>query len=300
MMQKVYGSSDRTLGAAHRRRVISYTPSSMTARSISIAVLSFCALRAYGSAVNVNLGTAESFAVLAGSTVTNTGATNVYGDLGVWPGTAITGFPPGIVTGGTIHAGDAVAMQAQSDLTTAYNFAAGEPCGDVLTGQNLGGLTLTPGVYCFASSAQLTGTLRLNALGNPNAVFVFQIGSTLTTASASSVVFTNGGEGDSVFWQVGSSATLGTTTDFAGNILALTSITLDTGATINCGRALASNGAVTMDTNVVSIDTGNCEAAGGSPVPEPGTATLLSSGSMSLLLGLIVYGYRGIRRRKIS
>jgi hypothetical protein len=247
----------------------------MKGRSICLVVLSFLALSAYASAINVGLGTADPFAVLAGSTVTNTGATNVHGDLGVWPGTAVTGFPPGIV-GGTIHAADAVAMQAQSDLTTAYNFAAGEPCGSVLTGQDLGGLTLTPGVYCFASSAQLTGTLTLNAQGDPNAVFLFQIGSTLTTASSSSIVFTNGGQGDSVFWQVGSSATLGTTTAFAGNILALTSITLNTGANIQCGRALARNGAVTMDTNDVSIDTAGCETTtGASAVPEPSTASLL-------------------------
>ncbi len=211
--------------------------------SIYLGLLPFWALSAYASAINVDLGTADSFAVLAGSTVTNTGATNVHGNLGVGPGTAITGFPPGIVSGGTIHAADAVAMRAQSDLTTAYNFAAGEASGNVLTGQDLGGLTLTPGVYSFASSAQLTGTLRLNAQGDPNAVFLSQIGSTLTTASGSSVVFTNGGQGDSVFWQVGSSATLGTTTAFEGNILALTSITLNTGANIGCGRALARNGA---------------------------------------------------------
>jgi len=221
--------------------------------------------------------------------VTNTGPTTVHGSLGVSPGSAVTGFPPGTVSGGAIHAADAVAAQAQSDLTTAYNFAAGESCGTNLTGQNLGGLTLTSGVYCFTSSAQLTGTLTLNAQGNPNAVFIFQIGSTLTTASSSSVVFINGGQGDSVFWQVGSSATLGTTTDFAGNILALTSITLDTGANIHCGRALARNAAVTMDTNMVSIDTAGCESTTSTPTPEPGTTALLSVG---LLLGLIVYRRR--------
>ena len=118
-----------------------------------------------------------------------------------------------------------------------------------LTGQNLGGLTLTPGVYSFSSSAQLTGTLTLDAQGDPNALFVFQIGSTLTTASNSSVVFINGGQGNNTFWQVGSSATLGTGTAFTGNILALASITLTTGANIRCGRALARNGAVTQDHN---------------------------------------------------
>ena len=249
-----------------------------------VAVLSVWALSAYAAAISVDLGTADSFAVLGGSTVTNTGPSTVHGNLGLWPGTSISGFPPGIVSGGTIHATDAVAMQAQSDLTTAYNFAAGEPCGSNLTGTDLGGLSLTSGVYCFSSSAQLTGTLTLNAQGNPNAVFLFQIGSTLTTASSSSVVFINGGQGDSysVFWQVGSSATLGTTTAFAGNILALTSITLNTGANIQCGRALARNGAVTMDTNNVSFDTAGCEA---STVPEPGTATLLSVGLLPSLIG---------------
>jgi hypothetical protein len=251
---------------------------------ISLSILSFWAPSAYAGAISVDLGSADPFAVLAGSTVTNTGATIVHGDLGVWPGTAITGFPPGIVSG-TIHSADAIAMQAQSDLVTAYSFAAGEACGNTLTGQDLGGLTLTPGVYCFASSADLTGTLTLNAQGDPNAVFVFQIGSTLTTASSSSVIFTNGGQGDSVFWQVGSSATLGTSTEFAGNILALASITLDTGANLGCGRALARNGAVTMDTNNVSIDSAGCETTGGA-APEPGTATLLS---MGLLASLIVY-----------
>jgi hypothetical protein len=262
-------------------------------RSCCLVLFSFSALSAYATAINVDLKTADPFAVLAGSTVTNTGATTVNGDLGVWPGLAVTGFPPGIVSGGTIHAGDAVSMQAQSDLTTAYNFAAGEPCDTVLTGQDLGGLTLTPGVYCFATSAQLTGTLTLNAQGNPNSVFVFQIGSTLTTASSSSVGFINGGQGDSVFWQVGSSATLGTTTSFAGNIMALASITLNTGANIQCGRALARNGAVTMDTNQVSIDTAGCETTTGGTVPEPGNTTLLSIG---LLLILIVYGRQSRKR----
>ena len=189
---------------------------------------------------DVNLGTAGSYAVLAGSTVTNTGSSVLNGSLGVWPGTAVTGFPPGIVTRpGTIHPGDAAAAQAQLDLTTAYNAAAGLARTGTLTGQNLGGMTLTPGVYFFASSAQLTGQLTLNNLGNPNALFVFQIGSTLTTASNSSVIFSSSLADSNVFWQVGSSATLGTTTAFQGNILALTSITLNTGATIGCGSALA-------------------------------------------------------------
>jgi hypothetical protein len=242
-----------------------------------LVALVIASLSAYATAINVDLGMADSFAVLAGSTVTNTNTpTIVHGDLGVSPGSAITGFPPGMVIGGVTHAADAVAMQAQSALTTAYNFAASEACSLDLTGSDLGGHTLTSGVYCFSSSAQLTGTLTLNAQGNSNAVFVFKIGSALTTASGSSVVFTNGGQGDSVFWQVGESATLGTTTTFQGNILALTSITLTTGANIGCGRALARNGAVTMDNNLVSIDTVGCETStSGGMVPEPSTASLL-------------------------
>jgi hypothetical protein len=248
---------------------------------ICFVILSFCTRSAYAGLTGVNLGAADAFAVLAGTTVTNTGATIVNGDLGVWPGTSITGFPPGIVNG-TVDDSDAFAMQAQSDLTTAYNYAAAQACGsgDNLTGQNLGGLTLTPGVYCFASSAQLTGVVTLDAQGNPNAVFIFQIGSTLTTASGSSVVFADGAVGNDVFWQVGSSATLGTTTEFAGNILALTSITLNTGANIECGSALAINGAVTMDTNEVSV----CSTADSS-VPEPGTATLFSIGLLLSMAG---------------
>lgn len=196
------------------------------------------------------LGTAASFAVLAGSTATNTGLTIVTGDLGVSPGTAIIGFPPGVVSG-TIHANDAVAAQAQADATVAYNNLAGQACNTTLTGQDLGGLTLTADVYCFSSSAQLTGALTLDAQGNPDAVFVFQIGSTLTTASAASVLLINGASSCNVFWQVGSSATLGTNTTFVGNVLALASITLNTNAAVS-GRALAQNGAVTMDSNPIS------------------------------------------------
>jgi Ice-binding-like len=246
---------------------------------MSIAVLSMCGSSAYASLTSVNLGTADAFAVLAGTTVTNTGATIVDGDLGVWAGTSITGFPPGMVNG-TVDDSDAFAMQAETDLTTAYTSAASQVCGNNLTGQDLGGLTLTPGVYCFSSSAQLTGVLTLNALGDPNAVFLFQIGSTLTTASGSSVMFENGGQGNGVFWQVGSSATLGTTTEFAGNILALTSITLTTGANIQCGSALAQNGAVTMDTNEVST----CDS-GDAGVPEPDTAALLGMGLLFSMAG---------------
>jgi hypothetical protein len=244
--------------------------------SFLVLLLPLWGLRA--NANSVNLGTAGSFGVLAGSTVTNTGPSVVTGNLGVWPGTAVSGFPPGLV-GGTIHAGDATAAQAQRDLTTAYNQAMGLTPTSTLTGTNLGGLVLTPGVYFFASSAQLTGTLTLNNLGNPNALFVFQIGSTLTTASGSSVIFTSSLADRNVFWQVGSSATLGTTTGFEGNILALTSITLNTGASIGCGSALARNGAVTLDSNVIG---GGC--GGTTTVPEPSTLGLLGTG-LAILAG---------------
>jgi len=217
------------------------------------------------------LGNAASFAVLGGSTVTNTGPTIVNADLGVSPGTAVTGFPPGLVVGGTIHAADALAARAQTDTTTAYNSLAGQPCPALnhLTGQDLGGKMLTPGVYCFSSSAQLTGTLTLDALGNASSLFIFQIGSTLTTATNSSVVMINGGSPCNVFWQIGSSATLNTTTRFIGSLLALTSISLNTGATVS-GRALAQNGAVTMDSN--TIGTTACVAGLATATPAP-TAT---------------------------
>lgn len=198
-----------------------------------------------------SLGSAQTFAVLGGQTVTNTGPSVVTGDLGVSPGSAVTGFPPGSVLG-TSHAADASALSAQTSVVAAYDDLAGQVCTQDLTGQDLGGQTLTPGVYCFLSSAQLTGPLTLDAEGNANAVFIFQIGSTLTTASMSSVVVINGGSLCNVFWQVGSSATLGTDTTFAGSILALTSITLNTGANVT-GRTLARNGAVTLDSNRVTV-----------------------------------------------
>ncbi len=203
-----------------------------------------------------SLGTAGTFAVLAGSAVTNTGPSVINGDVGVWPSNAVTGFPPGIVvTPYSIHMADAVAQQAEADALTAYNVLSSTPITTNLTGQDLGGKTLIAGVYGFNTSAQLTGTLTLNAQGNPNAVFIVNVGSTLTTASASNVVLENGAQGSHVFFRVGSSATLGTSTSFVGDIIALTSITLDTAATINCGAALALNGAVTLDNNVISVCT---------------------------------------------
>ncbi|MGC8541128.1 MAG: ice-binding family protein [Phycisphaerae bacterium] len=258
---------------------------------LAIAPLAVFPLEAQAA---INLGTAGNFAVLAGSTVTNTGNTVINnGNVGVSPDTAITGFPPGTITAPyTTDMGDGTAAQAQTDLTSAYNAAAGLAPTQTLTGTDLGGRTLTPGVYFFASSAQLTGTLTLNDQGNSEAQFVFQIGSTLTTATSSSVVVINAGPTPdcNIFWQVDSSATLGTTTAFEGHILALTSITMDTGATIIDGSALARNGAVTLDDNTIT----NC-AASASPlaVPQPATLPLVFLGTM--LLGLPALAMRSRR-----
>ncbi|WP_370261428.1 ice-binding family protein [Streptomyces sp. V4I8] len=220
---------------------------------VALVVVAVTPTRAAAVATAVELGTAESFAVLGGSAVTNTGPTVINGDLGVSPGSAVTGFPPGIVNGAT-HVTDAVAAQAQSDLTTAYNDAAGQ-APDVTFPDDppveLGGRTLTPGVYNAPVSAAITGTLTLDAEGDPDAVWVFQVGSTLTTASASQVSLINGASPCNVFWQIGSSATLGTNSDFVGTIMALTSISVTTGTSIE-GRALARNGAVTLDSNVIT------------------------------------------------
>jgi hypothetical protein len=266
-------------------------------RSKTLILLAVTALAVFPlrARADVVLGTAGNFAVLGGSTVTNTGLSVIIGgNVGVSPGSAITGFPPAIVAPPfTTHAADAVALQAQNDLTTAYNTAAGLTPTQNLTGTNLGGLTLTPGVYFFSSSAQLTGKLTLNDEGNPNAQFVFQIGSTLTTASNSSVVTINGGTmpGCDVFWQIGSSATLGTGTAFEGHILALTSITMNTGATILDGSALARNGAVTLDDNVID----NCTSCASTSTPEPATLSLAFIGGG--LVGLPAVGKKWRKRR---
>ena len=205
------------------------------------------------------LGTAQNFAVLAGTTVTNAGPSVLDADVGVSPGSAVTGFPPGL-TAGTIHTADAVALQAQNDLGGAYDNLAGWLCDVPLTGQDLGGKTLTRATYCFTSEAQLTGTLVLDGEGQSDATFVFQVASKLTVASGASVVLINGASPCNVYWQVGSSATIGTGSTFAGSILALTSIAVQTGASID-GRALARNGAVTLDTN--RINASNCGVSGG-------------------------------------
>jgi hypothetical protein len=205
-----------------------------------------------------NLGTALNFTVLAGSTVTNTGPSVITGNLGLDPGSSVTGFPPGTVTG-VKHISDAVALQAKNDLSTAYTDAANAPVTTDMTGLNLGGENLTPGVYKFDSSAQLTGPLTLSG----NGIYIFQIGSTLTTASNSVVLTTNGAQACGVFWQVGSSATLGSATHFQGTLMALTSITMVTGANIISGRAMARNGALTLDANDITPPVGTCTVGSG-------------------------------------
>jgi hypothetical protein len=210
----------------------------------------------------VGLGTANSFAVLAYSTVTNTGPTTITGDVGLHPGSSVTGFNT-VTLHGTQHVADAAALQAKNDLVTAYDNAAGRT--PTTVGTELGGQTLTSGVYSTQNGKLgLTGAVTLNAQGDPTAVFIFQAASTLITASGSSVVLTNGAQACNVYWKVASSATLGTSSAFAGNILALASITMTTGATL-VGRALAQTGAVTLDTNVITRAV--CSTAGGSQPP---------------------------------
>jgi hypothetical protein len=205
---------------------------------------------AAGSQASPDLRGAGAFVVLAGSTVTSTGSSALTGDLGVSPGTAVTGFPPGTLSGAK-HAGDAASAQAMTDLTTAYNDAAGRTRTPVTVAGNLGGRTLHPGLYKSTSSLSISsGDLTLDAQGDANAVFIFQMASTLTTTSGRAVILSGGTKASNVFWQVGSSATLGTTSVFKGTIMANQSITLNTGARLN-GRALARIGAVALDGNAI-------------------------------------------------
>jgi hypothetical protein len=202
----------------------------------------------------VSLGSITSggnnLAVLAHTTVTSTGATTVTGDVGVWPGTAVTGFPPGNATG-TMYHGVAPADAAQSSLTAAYNDAAGRPADATVAG-NLGGQTFNPGVYKSTSTLAISsGDLTLDALGDANGVFIFQIASSLNVTSGRMVILSGGAQAANVFWQVGSSATLGTTSSFAGTIMAQASVSMSTGGTLH-GRALARDGAVTMQSNIVT------------------------------------------------
>jgi hypothetical protein len=200
-----------------------------------------------------SLGSAETFAALGASTLTNTGATNVSGNVGVSPGTAITGFPPGIIANGKLHAGDATATQAHADFAKAYTAFAGltSPPANNMSGTDLGGKTLTPGVYRYDTSATSGGALTFDAQNNPKARFVVQIGTTLITSSSSSVVLVNGADPRNVYFQVGSSATLGSGSSFTGNLLAYASITTVSGTSVT-GRLLALTGAVTLDSNRVT------------------------------------------------
>jgi hypothetical protein len=269
---KVHFARARSEGGRPRHTAVLAPLGVLGVLAVSLALVLAGASRASAAQAPVGLGTATSFAVLAGSTVTNTGPSAVSGDLGVSPGSAVTGFPPGTVTGGTIHASDAVAAQAQSDLTTAYNDAAGRTPSTSESG-DLTGQTLTAGVYKSSSSLGLSGTVTLDAQGDPDAVFIFQVASTLITGSGSDVALINGAQPCNVFWQVGSSATLGTDTTFNGTILALTSISANTGATV-AGRLLARNGAVTLDTNTITRPVCSTATATASPST---TATATSS-----------------------
>lgn len=248
---KQKGSTESTTKSAdirvRRRGVVAFAG---TAGVFLLALAAAWQSPAYAAEAPVGLGTAAPYSVLAGTTVTNAGPSTLGGSLGVSPGNAITGFPPGIVAGAT-HAGDAEALQAQLDLTTAYDDAAGRAL-TATVGGDLVGQTLLPGVYKSTGPLAVSGALTLNGQGNPNSVFIFQIASTLTTASASSVVLTNSAQACNVYWQVGSSATLGTASSFKGTIMALTSISVTTGATVE-GRALARNGQVSLQTNVFTM-----------------------------------------------
>lgn len=224
-------------------------------------------------AATVVLGTAHSFGVLAGSEITNTGPTFINGNVGISPGTSITDLDAADVNG-SIHETDGVALQAKTDALAAFNDLADRPVTHNLTDSDLGGLTLTPGVYFFSSTAQLTGILTLDGEGVENPVFIFQIGSSLTTASDSSIVGINGVTSCDIFFQVGSSATLGTGTEFMGTIIADDSITLNTGTNVE-GRILALNAAVTLDSNNINVP--NC-------IPEPGSAALCLTAAALLCL----------------
>jgi hypothetical protein len=218
----------------------------------------------------VDLATAASYAVLADGAITNNGNSVINGDVGVHPGTEVSGFPPGVINGQR-HAGDAVAERAQSDLTVAYKDAAGRTSSRTI-GPDLQGQTLTPGVYKASENAKLEGTLTLDAGGNPNAVFIFQLDSTLSTAQNSNVRVVNSpGPACSVFWTVGDSATLGANTSFVGRVMAVNGITLQSDAKIEQGGALSRDGAVTLDTNEVSRS--DCAAAGAPTRPPTAPAS---------------------------
>ncbi len=247
--------------------------------TLAIGALAFGLTAFAAGPAPVGLGTAAPFAVLAGTpAVTSSGPTTISGDLGISPAAAVTGFPPGTVNG-TIHAADAVALQAKSDLAIAYNDAAGRTPATTVAGGTLGGKTLVAGVYSAGGSTLgLTGTLTLDGQNDPNAVWIFQATSDLVTASSSTVRFINGASACNVFWQVTSSATLGSGSTFAGTILALTSITLDSGVTLN-GRALARNGEVTLIDDTITRPTCSSATATPSPSASANASPAASSGA---------------------
>ena len=254
-------------------------------KSLSIQSLAVIGMLYYAPSVLASsiLGSAENYAVLSYAGITNTGSTTINGNIGSTPTQTITGWNDIIFNVGVID--QANALQAQNDATSAYNTLKAMHGIDE-SGKNLGGMTLNPGTYYFSSSAQLTGNLTLDAHGDPNALFIFEIGSTLITETNSKVNLINGGNASNeIYWQVGSSATLGTSTTFAGNILANSSITLDTSAEILGGRAIALGGAVTMDTNTI-----NYISSPTSSVPAP-------AGWVMTLLGLPMIGW-GVKKSK--
>jgi hypothetical protein len=257
--------------------------------TVTMAVLA-AAQGAANAATAPPLGNASSFAVLAATTVTSTGPTVVNGDLGLSPGTSVTGFPPGTVSG-TVHPGDAAAAAGQTDLTTAYNNAAGQS--PTVTGlSSIANQTFTPGVYNASSSLLVNGPVTLDGQGNQNAVFIFQIGSALTAASGVVINLINGAQACNVFWQVGSSATLGTGSTFAGSILALASITVTTGDTV-AGSMLARTGAVTLDSDTITAPT--CTQTVASPLVSP-----VGGAAAAGISGLAGLGWFLVRRRKTA
>lgn len=246
-------------------RAVRLSLSAAVTVSLAISMLATGAIANAAGPPTVGLGTAGSFAVLAGTpAVTNTGPTTITGDMGIAPADAVTGFPPGTVDG-EIHKADAVAVQAKSDLVVAYDDAAGRPV--TATQGTLGGLTLVGGVYNAGGVVlDLTGTLTLDGQDDPNSVWIFQATSSLVTASSSRVELINGASSCNVFWQVTSSATLGSDSTFVGTIMALTSITMDSGVTVD-GRALARNGDVTLINDTISTEA--CSASSPNPTPKP-------------------------------
>jgi hypothetical protein len=320
-----FGRSNRMIPARLTGTIRAVTALSRTASRLALALALAAATAvligvagapaAKADPAPVPLGTAASYAVLAGSTVTSTGATTITGNLGLSPGTSVTGFPPGQVTG-SIDAADTAALQAQNDLTAAYNAAAASPVTATIPAE-LGGTTETPGVYASpAGTFAITGTLTLDAQGDPNAIFIFQAASTLITASASNVVLVNGAQASNVYWVAGSSATLGTYSILRGNVLAQASITVTTGATLD-GRALARTAAVTLDTDTITLPAGiqaptsttTTLATSVNPVPAgqpatftatvtPGTGTAIPAGLVaftdgSALLGVVTLNSTG-------